>query len=127
MRVECYGASRAKDGGAPNEDAYWISRHDGRVAAVCDGAGHAQTCGARTVRLFGEMVRSGTLDVERFPAWSSWLTSIDASLAGGAQTTFVGVAVLRDRIVGAWCGDSRAMLVNEHGCRILTEDEGSGG
>jgi serine/threonine protein phosphatase PrpC len=121
MRVECYGASRVKDGGAANEDAYWIARQDSRVAALCDGAGNAQLCGGRTVRLFGEMVQSGTLEVERFPAWTGWLKSVDASLAGGAQTTFVGVAALEDRIVGAYSGDSRAYLVNEHGCRVLTE------
>jgi serine/threonine protein phosphatase PrpC len=126
MRVECYAASRAKDGGAANEDAFWISRAgrhgDGRVAALCDGAGNALQCAGRAVKLFGEMVTSGTLDVGRFPAWTSWLTSLDASMAGGAQTTFVGVAALDDRIVGAYAGDSRAYLVNEHGCRILTEE-----
>jgi serine/threonine protein phosphatase PrpC len=121
MRVECYAASRAKDGGAANEDAYWISRQDGRIAALCDGAGHALQCGGRAVRLFGEMVQSGTLEVARFPAWTTWLKTMDAAMAGGAQTTFVGVAGLEDRIVGAYAGDSRAYLVNEHGCRILTE------
>ena len=121
MRVECYGASRTRDGGTANEDAYWISRQDGRVAALCDGAGNAQQCGGRAVRLFGEMVQSGTLELARFPAWTTWLKSMDASMAGGSQSTFVGVAVLDERIVGAYSGDSRAYLVNEHGCRILTE------
>ena len=122
VRVECYAATRAKDGGSANEDAFWISRQDGKVAALCDGAGNALQCAGRVARLFGERVTSGTLDVARFPAWTGWLTSLDASMAGGAQTTFVGVAALEDRIVGAYAGDSRACLVNEHGCRILTED-----
>jgi serine/threonine protein phosphatase PrpC len=122
MRVECYGASRPKDGGAPNEDAYWISRQDGRIAAICDGAGQAQLCGGRTVRLFGELVQTGTLELDRFPSWSRWLKSVDASMAGAAQTTFVGVAAVDGRLVGAYAGDSRAYLVNEHGCRILTEE-----
>jgi serine/threonine protein phosphatase PrpC len=121
MRVECYGASRMRDGASANEDAYWVSREDGRVAALCDGAGHAQLCGARTLRLFAEQVHSGTLDLDRFPAWTRWVKSIDASLAGGVQTTFVGVAAIDGRLVGACSGDSRAYLVNEHGCRILTE------
>jgi len=124
MRVECYAASRAKDGAVANEDAYWISRQDGRVAALCDGAGNAQQCGGRAVRLFSEVVQSGTLEIQRFPAWTRWLKSMDASMAGGAQATFVGVAALEDRLVGAWSGDSRAYLINEHGCRILTEDAG---
>ncbi|MEO5822444.1 MAG: SpoIIE family protein phosphatase [Vicinamibacteraceae bacterium] len=121
MQVECYAGSRMRDGGTTNEDAFWISRQDGRVAALCDGAGHAQLCGGRTVRLFGEMVQSGTLEVDRFPAWTRWLKSVDASMTGGVQTTFVGVAAMDGRLVGAWSGDSRAYLVNERGCRILTE------
>lgn len=124
MRVECYGASRSRDGGTSNEDAYWISREDGRIAALCDGAGHAQLCGGRTVRTFGELVQSGTLEIDRFPAWARWLKSMDASMAGGAQTTFVGVAATGGRVVGACSGDSRAYLINEHGCRILTEGGG---
>ncbi len=122
MRIECYGASRMRDGGKSNEDAFWISRQDGRIAALCDGAGHAQLCGGRTVRMFGEMVQSGTLEIDRFPAWARWLKSTDASMAGGAQTTFVGVAATDGRVVGACCGDSRAYLINEHGCRLLTEE-----
>jgi serine/threonine protein phosphatase PrpC len=122
MRFECYGASRMRDGGASNEDAFWISRQDGRIAALCDGAGHAQLCGGRTVRLFGELVQSGTLEIDRFPAWARWLKSVDASMAGGAQTTFVGVAAMGGRILGACSGDSRAYLINEHGCRLLTEE-----
>jgi serine/threonine protein phosphatase PrpC len=42
-------------------------------------------------------------------------------MAGGMQTTFVGVAVAERRLLGAWAGDSRAYLVNEHGCRLLNE------
>ena len=106
-----------RDGGTSNEDAYWISRQDGRIAALCDGAGHAQLCGGRTVRMFGELVQSGTLEIDRFPAWARWLKSVDASMAGGAQTTFVGVAATGGRVVGACSGDSRAYLINEHGCR----------
>jgi serine/threonine protein phosphatase PrpC len=124
MRIECYGASRTREGGTANEDAWWASRLDGRIAALCDGAGHAQLCGGRTVRMFGELVQSGTLEIDRFPAWARWLKSVDASMAGGAQTTFVGVAAVTGRIVGACCGDSRAYLINEHGCRLLSEEGG---
>ena len=64
MRVERYGGSRMRDGGTSNEDAFWISRQDGRIAALCDGAGHAQLCGGRTARMFGELVQSGTLEID---------------------------------------------------------------
>jgi serine/threonine protein phosphatase PrpC len=111
-----------RDGGSSNEDAHWISRQDGRVAGLCDGAGNAQLCGGRVVRLFGDLVKSGTLELDRFPSWSGWLRTVDASMSGGAQTTFVGVAAVDGRLVGAYAGDSRAYLVNEHGCRILTEE-----
>jgi serine/threonine protein phosphatase PrpC len=124
MRVECYGASRMRDGGTSNEDAYWMSRQDGRIAVLCDGAGHAQLCAARTVRMFSEVAQSGTLEIDRFPAWARWLKSMDASMAGGAQTTFVGVAAMDGRVVGACSGDSRAYLINEHGCRLLTDEAG---
>lgn len=42
--IECYTPSRARDGGGPNEHACWVLRPKGHVAALCDGAGHAQRC-----------------------------------------------------------------------------------
>ena len=123
MKLECYAASRARDGqqASANEDAFWILRPDSNVAVLCDGAGHAQRCAAKVVQLFGRQIQSGAFEVERFPAWASWLKSTDAMLAGGPQTTFVGVAAVNDRLVGAYAGDSRAYVINEHGCRLVTE------
>ena len=46
---------------------------------------------------------------------------MDAALLGGPQTTFVGVGVVEDQLFGAYAGDSRAYLVGEHGCQVLTE------
>ncbi|HEY8549639.1 MAG TPA: SpoIIE family protein phosphatase [Vicinamibacterales bacterium] len=122
MKVECYGASRARDGAHANEDAFWISRPDSTLAAVCDGAGPAQRCAGRVVQLFARQTALRALDLERFPSWTTWLKTIDASLEGGPQTTFVGVAAIEDRLVGACVGDSRACLVNEDGCRPLTDE-----
>jgi serine/threonine protein phosphatase PrpC len=119
VRFECYGASLARDDGGSNEDAFWIGRTMA-AAAICDGAGRAAGCAQRTARLFGQQMHTGSLDVARFPGWKRWLTSLDASLSGGPQTTFVGIAVVDDRLVGACAGDSRALLVNERGCRSLT-------
>jgi serine/threonine protein phosphatase PrpC len=45
-------------------------------------------------------------------------------MAGGPQSTFVGLAVADRQIFGAYAGDSRAYLVNEDGCRVLTERPG---
>jgi serine/threonine protein phosphatase PrpC len=121
MAVQCYGATRPQDDGSGNEDAFWIQRPAGAAAVVCDGAGHAQRCAAKVAELFSRHHASGALDVQRFPAWSSWLTTVDASLIGGPQTTFVGVALVDDQIYGACVGDSRAYLVGEDGTRILTD------
>jgi serine/threonine protein phosphatase PrpC len=125
VRVETYGASQPREGSRANEDAFWIQRPAGTVAAVCDGTGNAQGCAQRVVQLFGRQIESGALDVSRFPAWSSWLRSMDASLLGGSQTTFVGAAIVGNRLLGACAGDSRAFLVNEHGCRLLNEGAGA--
>ena len=121
MAVQCYGATRPQDDGSANEDAFWIQRPVGTAAVICDGAGHAQQCAAKVADLFSRHHASGAFDVKRFPAWSSWLTTLDASLIGGPQTTFVGVALVDDQVFGACAGDSRAYLVGEEGTRILTE------
>ena len=124
MKVECYGATRPQDGSTANEDAFWIWRPSSTVAALCDGAGHAQHCATQVLRMFSQQVECGLLQVERFPAWSQWLRNTDAAMAGGPQSTFVGLAVTDDQLFGAYAGDSRAYVVNEHGCRVLTEVPG---
>jgi serine/threonine protein phosphatase PrpC len=121
VAVESYGASRTQDGSRENQDAFWIWRPSGSAAVVCDGAGRAQNCAASVVTLFGRQLESGALAVDRFLAWSSWLKTIDASLLGGPQTTFVGAAMVDDRLLGACAGDSRVYLVNESGVHILNE------
>ena len=122
MGLQCYGASRMQDGGTTNEDAFWINRPAGDAAVVCDGAGRAQRCAASVATLFSRHLASGAMDVARFPAWRTWLTAMDATLLGGPQTTFVGVAVREGHLYGACAGNSRAYLVGDSGVRILTED-----
>lgn len=124
MKVECYGATRPRDGASANEDAFWIWRPASTVAALCDGAGQAQACAASVLRSFARQVEADRLDLRRFPAWSQWVRNTDGAMAGGAQTTFVAVAAMDDRLVGASVGDSRACVVNESGCRILNEAPG---
>lgn len=121
MRIDCYGASRPRDGGTTNEDAFWIWRPSSTVAALCDGAGHAQHCAAQVLRQFAQQIETGLLEIERFPAWRHWLHSTDTAMAGGSETTFVGLAVVGERLLGAYTGDSRAYVVNEHGCRLVTD------
>ena len=120
--LQCSGASRMQDGNTTNEDAFWIRRPEGDAAVVCDGAGRAQRCAASVVNLFSRHLTSGAMDVDRIPSWRSWLKTMDATLLGGPQTTFVGFAVREGQIYGACAGDSRAYLVGEAGVRILTED-----
>ena len=43
-------------------------------------------------------------------------------MLGGAESTFVGVAVVKSAAVGACVGDSRAYFVNRDGdCQLITE------
>ena len=121
VKVECYGSTRPRDGSTANEDAYWIWRPSSIVAAVCDGAGHAQHCAAQVLRLFTRQIEEGRLQVQAFPAWSQWIRNTDHAMSGGPDSTFLAVAVVGDRLVGAYAGDTRAFLVNEHGCRVLSE------
>ncbi len=121
MTSECYGATRPRQGSRANEDGFWIWRPSSAVAALCDGAGSPSHCAGPVLRAFARQIEGGLLDVQQFPAWSHWLGETDASLAGGIQTTFVGGALVERRLLGAYTGDSRAYLVNEHGCRLLSD------
>lgn len=121
MTIDCYGATRPREGSRANEDAFWIWRPSSAVAALCDGAGNASQCAAPVLRAFAHQIEGGLLDVQQFPAWSHWLGGTDAAIAGGMRTTFVGVAIVQQRLLGAYAGDSRAYLVNEHGCRLLSD------
>lgn len=120
MTFECYGSSRPQEDSRPNEDSFWIGHGPTPTAVLCDGAGRAEQCAANVVRLFKAQIENRTLDVTQFPSWSRWLGTLDAGMAGGAQTTFVGIATVGEGVVGAYAGDSRVYLVNEHGCRLVT-------
>lgn len=124
VRVECYGSTRPRDGSVANEDAYWIWRPSSIVAAACDGTGPAPHCASQVLRLFARRIEEGRLQVQTFPAWRQWIGDVDHAMRGGPESTFLGIAVVGDRLVGAQAGDTRAFLVNEHGCRILGEAPG---
>ena len=122
-RVDCYAATRPQEGHAANEDAFLIGRGPIPCAALCDGAGNAQLAAKRVLALFEKLVGEATPTEVRNPAtWRNWITLLDSSLLGGAQSTFVGLAIVEGMAAGACAGDSRAYLVDgEGGCRILTD------
>ena len=122
--MEIYAATKPQDGNTSNEDAFVIGRGALPYAALCDGSGRAQQVGRRALALFEKLIVDTTSDqVGRFPTWEGWTRLIDSSLLGGAQSTFVAIAVLDGRIVGTCAGDSRLYLLPFDGeIQILTED-----
>ena len=126
LRVECFGSSLPQDGPhtTVNQDAfiiggirpiYWM--------ALADGAGNAQNCATRSLRMFEERIADVSLaKMLRDDTWTKWVKSMDSALTGGPQSTFVGAAVVGDEIIGVSAGDSRAYLIpfGENTARILT-------
>lgn len=91
--------------------------------ALCDGAGNAQLAAKRVLALFEKLVGSASVEELRDAAsWKSWAKLLDSSLLGGAQSTFISVAVVGQIATGVCVGDSRAYLIHRDGrCQILTE------
>ncbi len=123
MRVEIFAATRPQQGRAQNEDAFLIGRGERPFVALCDGAGNAERAAKRVLALFERLFAESTAEQVLDPAvWSKWVKLLDSSLLGGAQSTFVAVAIAGSEAVGACAGDSRAYLINREGqCRILTD------
>jgi len=122
--MEIYGASRQQEGTKSNEDAFLIGRGQTPFAALADGSGNAQQAARSALVLFHRLFSEATLEeIERFPTWEGWIRLLDSLLLGGAQSTFVAVALLPGRIVGTAAGDSRLYLLPLDGeIQILTED-----
>ena len=124
--TEAFGSSLPQEGRPPggNEDAFWIRPGEPSVIALADGAGAAQQAARKALRQFEQLVSAASAsDIESFPAWSTWLRALDLGMSGGpSQSTFVALAVLGDRLVGAAAGDSRAYLWTREGeLRVLTD------
>lgn len=124
--MEIYAGTKPQDGNTSNEDAYLVGRNGIPYAALCDGSGRAQQAGRRALALFEKLIAEAAADqVERFSTWDGWTRLLDSSLIGGAQSTFIAIAVLEGRIVGACAGDSRLYLFPSGGeAQILTEEAG---
>ena len=123
MNVECYGATRPQQGRSANEDAFLIAGGARPLVALCDGSGNAEQAARKVLRLFRKLFEEAQPeDIVRFPTWGSWVRVLDATLRGGAQSTFVAGTVAGNRFIGTWAGDSRAYLVDRDGnCRILSD------
>ena len=121
--MEIYANSRPQDGRNSNEDAFLIGRGAIPYAALCDGSGAAGQVAKTALKIFESQIGHASVDeIERFPTWANWTHQLDAALLGGAQSTFLAVASLKDRIVGVCAGDSRLYhLPMEGEIQILTD------
>ncbi len=123
--VECYGGTRVQSGRTLNEDAFVIERGPVPYAAVFDGAGNAGQSAGRAARFFGLLMKNEAERAGDPAAWASWVKLMDSHLLGGAQSTFVGIAVpdvQAGLAVGAYAGNSRAYLLGENGTRLVTAE-----
>ena len=124
VQMEIYASSRSQDGGTINQDAFLIGRGGRPYAALADGSGNAQQVARRALGVFERLMSEATGDqVALFSTWENWVRLLDSALLGGPQSTFLAIAVLDERVVGACAGDSRLYLLPGEGeVRILTED-----
>lgn len=125
MRVEIFGQSRPQEGRqqTQNQDAYAIGHRPVPWAALCDGAGNAQTIAKRALGLLEAFFREASLgQMLQADVWLRWAKSLDYSLLSGPQTTLVAGAVIGDEVLGAAAGDSRAYLLPLEGqLRLLCD------
>ena len=114
MHVECCGQTRAQDGRlqTQNQDAFSIGRTPVPWAAVCDGAGNAQSAAKRALSLLESWFRDTSLaQLMRRETWTRCSKTLDTGLLGGAESTLVAVAAIGDTVRGVVVGDSRVYLV----------------
>lgn len=125
MKIECYAASLPQDGRTINEDAWLLLRGEPLCAALCDGAGDARRAAKRALQTFEKFYKaSKPEELSIFPTWSRWVKTLDSSLLGGEQSTFLAVAVLEEKIVGTCAGDSRLYKITRDG-EITIPTEGA--
>ena len=124
VHMEIYASSRPQDGGTINQDAFLIGRGERPYAALADGSGNAQQVARRALGVFERLIAEAEADqVALFSTWENWVRLLDSALLGGPQSTFLAMAALEGRVVGACAGDSRLYLLTEEGeVRILTEE-----
>jgi len=91
--IECYGATRTQVGHKANEDAFVIEREPVPYAAAFDGAGNAEQAAQRVARFFETLIKDQIAKVGNPSGWQGWVRLMDSQLMGGAQSTFIGIAV----------------------------------
>lgn len=131
MRIFSY--SEAAEG-HPNEDCFAIRSHptDGTtlLCALADGQG-GQAGGERAARLAVALtieIAEG-LDVEQLQdplTWYQVISAVDAAVCEDAVagcTTLVAFCETGEKLCGASCGDSAAILIQDGNTMVLTEDQ----
>lgn len=106
-----------------NEDAFLIGRGEPPFAALAAGAGNAERAAKRVLTLFEKLLGKATAEqIAASETWAKWVKVLDSSLLGGAQSTFVAIAIAGSEAAAVCVGDSHAYLINREGqCRILTD------
>ena len=120
--------TEAGDSGA-NEDAFAVRtlEPDRVVCFVADGQG-GRAGGCQAARLASETATefAANLPPEQLTnrlAWAGLIRKVDDAVQAdpvAGFTTLVGLCVIGNRIVGASCGDSAALLVTENTATELT-------
>ena len=123
MKLECYAATRPQQGRTQNEDAFLIKAGDRPFAALADGAGNAERAAKRVLTLLEKLLSEAPPEqITEAGTWAKWVKLLDSSLLGGAQSTFLAVAIVGSEAVGACAGDSRLYHINREGqVRIVSE------
>jgi serine/threonine protein phosphatase PrpC len=119
-------------GHAVNEDTHLFQMHPtdagGWLCCLADGQG-GRAGGARAAQLACQTVmqaacRTPIETLTHTGGWGLVFQSADQSVAADPEagfTTLVGFCICCGRIVGASCGDSAVMLLNQAGTAILTD------
>jgi serine/threonine protein phosphatase PrpC len=123
VKLECYAATRPQQGRTQNEDAFLIKTCDHPFAALADGAGNAERAAKRVLALLEKLLSEAPPEqITDAGTWAKWFKLLDSSLLGGAQSTFLAVAIVGSEAVGACAGDSRLYHISREGqCRIVSE------
>lgn len=119
--LEIHAATRPQSGGR-NEDAFFYRLTPLPHAVVCDGAGRADGAAQRACDLFRRLLAEAPLDrLGQIETWLGWVSVLDASLIGVGESTFIACAILENRILGCFVGDSRAYIHGDGETRLLTD------
>jgi protein phosphatase len=95
--------------------------HDRAVVGVFDGHGGRVVADHAAARVLGAVADAMRRDLAGDAFWRAVFADLDADVALAGSTATVLLVGAR-RLSVAWVGDSRAILVDEAGHRVLTPD-----